>query len=61
MTDTTKRILFMGTPDIAATCLSALTDAGYRVVGAVCQPDKPKGRGYTLQPPPVKVRALSAR
>ena len=58
MTDTTKRILFMGTPDIAATCLSALTDAGYRVVGAVCQPDKPKGRGYTLQPPPVKVRAL---
>ena len=57
MTDTTKRILFMGTPDIAATCLSALTDAGYHVVGAVCQPDKPKGRGYALQPPPVKVRA----
>lgn len=48
------KILFMGTPDIAAECLSALIDAGYDVVGAVCQPDKPKGRGMVLTPPPVK-------
>lgn len=52
------RILFMGTPDIAATCLSAILDAGHEIVGAVTQADKPKGRGYTLTPPPVKVTAL---
>ena len=51
------RILFMGTPDIAATCLGALLDAGQEVVGAVTQADRPKGRGYTLTPPPVKVLA----
>ena len=52
------RILFMGTPDIAAVCLSAIADAGHEIVGAVTQADKPKGRGYTLTPPPVKVTAL---
>ena len=53
------KILFMGTPDIAATCLSALIEEGFELVGAVCQPDKPKGRGYTLTPPPVKVCAMA--
>ena len=47
----------MGTPEIAARCLSALLDAGHQVVAAICQPDKPKGRGYALTPPPVKVLA----
>ncbi len=47
----------MGTPDIAATCLASLIDAGFDVVAAVSQPDKPKGRGYTLMPTPVKVTA----
>lgn len=51
------RVLFMGTPEIAANCLSALLADGFDVVGAVCQPDKPKGRGMTLTPPPVKVLA----
>ena len=51
------RILFMGTPDFALFALRALCDAGENVVGVVTQPDKPKGRGYTLQPPPVKVFA----
>ena len=51
------RILFMGTPDIAATCLSALLAAGEEVVAVVTQADRPKGRGYTLTPPPVKVLA----
>ncbi len=50
-------ILFMGTPDFALFSLSALCDAGYNVIGAVTQPDKPKGRGYALTPPPVKVYA----
>lgn len=51
------RILFMGTPDIARDCLSALCNAGRDVVAVVTQPDKPKGRGYVLTPPPVKVYA----
>ncbi len=47
----------MGTPDIAATCLASLIHTGADVVGVVSQPDKPRGRGYTLTPPPVKVLA----
>ncbi|MBQ9080406.1 MAG: methionyl-tRNA formyltransferase [Clostridia bacterium] len=51
------RILFMGTPDFALFSLRALVEAGEQVIGVVTQPDKPKGRGYTLTPPPVKVYA----
>jgi len=51
------RVLFMGTPDFALFTLRALVEAGAEVVGVVTQPDKPKGRGYELQPPPVKVYA----
>ena len=51
------RILFMGTPDFALFSLKALVDAGENVIGVVTQPDKPKGRGYELCPPPVKVFA----
>lgn len=51
------RILFMGTPGIAETCLRALAASGHNVIGAVTQPDRPKGRGYELLPPPVKVAA----
>ncbi len=50
-------ILFMGTPDFALFSLRALCEAGEQVVGVVTQPDKPRGRGYTLTPPPVKVYA----
>ncbi len=51
------RLLFMGTPDIAAECLSALAASHHTVAAVVCQPDKPRGRRYVLTPPPVKVRA----
>ena len=51
------RILFMGTPDFAATALDAVFKTGQQIIGVVTQPDKPRGRGYTLTPPPVKVRA----
>lgn len=47
----------MGTPDFAATALKAVYETGETIVGVVTQPDKPKGRGYTLTPPPVKVTA----
>ena len=52
------KILFMGTPDFALFSLRALVEAGENIIGVVTQPDKPKGRGYTLTPPPVKVYAM---
>ena len=52
------KILFMGTPDFAVFSLKALIDAGHEICAVVTQPDKPKGRGYTLTPPPVKAFAL---
>lgn len=54
------RILFMGTPDFASASLNALVKAGYNVVGAVSQPDKPKGRGHKTYPTDVKVAAMEA-
>lgn len=44
----------MGTPDFAVPCLDILVSNGFDVCGAVTQPDKPKGRGHKLAPPPVK-------
>ena len=52
------KIVFMGTPDFAVPCLQAILDDGHEVCGVFTQPDKPKGRGYTLTPPPVKELAL---
>ena len=52
------RVLFMGTPDFAVPTLKALCSSGYDVVGVITQPDKPKGRGHHLMPPPVKEYAL---
>ncbi len=52
------RIVFMGTPDFAVPCLRALIDDGNEIPAVFTQPDKPKGRGYAMTPPPVKVCAL---
>ena len=52
------KIVYMGTPDFAVAPLAALTEAGYEVEAVVTQPDKPKGRGKTLLPTPVKEEAL---
>ncbi len=52
------KILFMGTPDFALFSLKAIASSAHQIVGVVTQPDKPRGRGYTLTPPPVKVFAL---
>lgn len=49
----------MGTPDFAVPSLSALVESGYEVVACVTQPDKPKGRGNKVLPPPVKEYAVS--
>ncbi len=54
------RIVFMGTPDIAATCLKKILSDGFEVVGVYTQPDRPKGRGMKLVASPVKEVALAA-
>ncbi|MFO7684783.1 MAG: methionyl-tRNA formyltransferase [Desulfobacterales bacterium] len=49
---------FMGTPEFAVPSLNALHGAGHRVALVITQPDKPKGRGRKVEPPPVKQTAL---
>lgn len=53
------RVALMATPEFGVPTLRALVDAGYQVVGVICQPDKPAGRGMQVTPPPVK-RAAQA-
>ena len=52
------RIVFMGTPDIAATCLKKLISDGFDIVGVYTQPDRPKGRGMKMVYSDVKQVAL---
>lgn len=51
-------IVFMGTPDFAATSLSALIEGGHNILAVFTQPDKPVGRHRVLTAPPVKELAL---
>lgn len=51
-----EKVVFMGSPDLAAKVLESLA-AKYQVVGVVTQPDRPAGRGKVLTSPPVKVLA----
>ncbi len=52
------RILFMGTPDFAATILKKLIESKYEIIGVVTQPDKQKGRGQEISFSPVKELAI---
>ena len=54
------RVVFMGTPDIAATCLTRLLRAPVEVVGVYTKPDMPKNRGMKLEMSDVKKVALAA-
>ena len=53
------RVVFMGTPDIAATCLKKIIEDGFDVVGVYTQPDRPKNRGMKLAFSPVKEVAIA--
>lgn len=53
------RAVFMGTPDFSVGTLEEMIRAGHQVVGVFTQPDKPKGRGKSLQMTPVKEAALA--
>lgn len=52
------RMIFMGTPDFACPTLQKLIDRNENLLAVVTQPDRPKGRGQKLMPPPVKELAL---
>lgn len=47
------RLIFLGTPGFALPSLRALSESGQTPVAVVTRPDKPKGRGLRLEPPPV--------
>ena len=52
------KIVYMGTPDIAVESLFKLcSNSEFDVCAVVTQPDRPKGRGNKMTPPPVKVCA----
>lgn len=53
------KIMFMGTPEISATCLRALVDGGLNVTSVVTGKDKPRGRGNVMTPTPVRALADS--
>ena len=52
------RIVFMGSPEFAATCLEQLIADGYHVVCVITTPDRKKGRGQKLSESEVKICAL---
>ena len=52
------RVGFAGTPPFAATALTAILGAGFRVVTVLTRPDRPQGRGLKLTPSAVKSLAL---
>ncbi len=52
------KILYMGTPDFAASILEKICETDNEIVGVLTQPDKPRGRGYELSQSPVKKLAL---
>jgi methionyl-tRNA formyltransferase len=54
----TYTIIFMGTPDFAVPSLTALHHHGQNLALVVTQPDRPRGRGRKVYPPPVKKTAL---
>jgi methionyl-tRNA formyltransferase len=51
------RIVFMGTPQFAVPTLEMMIREKYDILSVVTQPDRPRGRGQKLSPPPVKVAA----
>ena len=51
------KIIFMGTPQFAVPTIRTLIHEEYKILSVVTQPDKPKGRGQKMAPPPVKILA----
>ena len=47
------KVVFMGTPDFAATCLEAVHQAGHPIAAVYSRAPAPSGRGMKLTPSPV--------
>ncbi|HXH57854.1 methionyl-tRNA formyltransferase [Iamia sp.] len=54
-----RRLVFLGTPEVAVASLRALVEAGFDVPLVVSQPDRRRGRGSEVSPTPVKAAALA--
>lgn len=52
------KIVFFGTPQVAADVFSYLLDKGVAIAAVITKPDKPKGRSGTPVPTPVKAAAF---
>jgi methionyl-tRNA formyltransferase len=55
--ETVVKLVFMGTPDFAVPSLERLAARGHEISAVVTRPDRPRGRGRKLAPPPVKITA----
>lgn len=55
--ETDVKLVFMGTPDFAVPSLDNLAACGHEIAAVVTRPDRPRGRGRKLAPPPVKTAA----
>ncbi len=55
----TFKVIFLGTPEFAVPALAALHEHGHDIALVVTRPDRPKGRGRKLLPPPVKEAAVA--
>ena len=51
------KLVFFGTPEFAVPSLAALAESRYPIVGVVSQPERPRGRGRSLEPTPVGAEA----
>ena len=54
------KIIFCGTPQFAVPTLERLMAEKHDIELVMTNPDEPKGRGYEMQPSPVKLSALKA-
>ena len=55
------RIIFLGTPEFAVSCLDALCKSKHEIVAVVTQPDKPNERGNKIEVSAVKQYAQNNR
>lgn len=53
------RVVFFGTPEVAVPILQAVLASSHEVTGVVTQPDRPRGRGRSVSPSPVKEVAIA--
>jgi methionyl-tRNA formyltransferase len=51
------KIVFMGTPEFAVPSFLKIANSNHQIVGVITQPDRPRGRGQSVFPTPIKIQA----